>query len=86
MQKVAYNSSDSPIVISDEGHVLGGREWGPVETTEESVKAAVDAKTLIFQKDAGDEPNSEAKAAQAEVDAPDEPEPEPAKSTRRKES
>lgn len=43
----AYNPTDSPVVIDGEGRTLGGRAWGPVETTEDAVKAALSDGRLV---------------------------------------
>ena len=43
----AYNTTDRPVLIDDEGRTLGGGEWGPVLTTEEPARMALDAGTLV---------------------------------------
>lgn len=44
---LAYNPTDSPVVIDTAGRVLGGREWGPVDTTDAAAKEAFDAERLL---------------------------------------
>lgn len=48
LYKTAYNTSDQAIVVDDLGHVLGGGDWGAVDVTCASVKAAIDADLLLL--------------------------------------
>lgn len=48
MLKTAFNGSDSPVVVDDEGHQIGGGEWGTADSTHDGVKAAVDLGTLVW--------------------------------------
>lgn len=34
MLKLAYNTTDSAIVVDEAGYSIGGHEWGPVNTTD----------------------------------------------------
>ena len=55
--KTAFNTTDSPVVIDDEGHILGGHEWGTVETTADAVKSGLDSGRLVLvdaTSDSGD--------------------------------
>jgi hypothetical protein len=52
MSSPAKNTSDSPQVIDDDGHIIGGGEWGAVDPDSERVKDLV-AAGLIVIKDAG---------------------------------
>jgi hypothetical protein len=45
---LAYNPTDGPVVIDAAGRTLGGREWGPANTTDDFVKQAVDARRLVL--------------------------------------
>jgi hypothetical protein len=49
--QTVYNGGDAPVVISSEGHSLGGGEWGPAQTTEDAVKSAIDAGSLVVVDD-----------------------------------
>jgi hypothetical protein len=42
-----FNDSDSPVVVSDDGRVVGGGDWGTALTTDRSVKDALDADQLV---------------------------------------
>lgn len=53
MFKTAYNPTDSPVVIDDLGHSIGGREWGAVETTDDATKAAIDGGLLVLVDEPG---------------------------------
>lgn len=44
---VAYNPTDGPVLIDDAGRVVGGGEWAPVDSTDETAKAAFDAGRLL---------------------------------------
>lgn len=47
MYVAAYNPTDGPVVIDADGRTLEGRGWGPVQTTEEAAKAALDDGRLV---------------------------------------
>lgn len=47
-QRVAFNGTESPIVIDDEGHAIPGLDRGPVDTTSEYVKQAVKLGWLVL--------------------------------------
>lgn len=59
----AHNPSDQPIVIDEDGHTLGGGEWGAVDPNEPSVLAAVAGGSLVIPDDLGPSPSDAAKAA-----------------------
>lgn len=65
--KTAFNTTDSPVVIDDEGHVLGGNEWGTVETTDDAVKAALDSGDLVLVDATSDAPDLDNRARDAIV-------------------
>ena len=48
MYKVAYNSTSGPVVIDDAGRVIGGGEWGVVDSTSDATKQAIDAGRLVW--------------------------------------
>lgn len=67
MYKTAYNTTDSPVVVDEEGRVLGGREWGTVDDTFEGVKrGAAEGRLHVFHQrfDEGPGQNPDAIAAQ----------------------
>lgn len=47
MYITAFNTTDRPVVIDDEGRTLGGQSWGPVLTTADQVKEALAAGALV---------------------------------------
>lgn len=62
MTQQAKNTSSGPVVIDDEGHTLGGGEWGPVDPSSDRVTDLVDAGLLVL----GDGPKSASSAAASE--------------------
>jgi len=48
VKKVAFNGTESPVVIDDEGHVLPGLERGEVDTTSDAVKQAIATGQLVW--------------------------------------
>lgn len=69
MYRPATNVTDSPVLIDDRGRQLGGREWGPVDTTADEVKAAVDLGALVIVDPANITKDTLAEARQARDDA-----------------
>jgi hypothetical protein len=51
--KLAYNPTDSPVVIDTAGRVIGGREWGAVDTTDEVAKTAAEQGQLVLPSPPG---------------------------------
>lgn len=47
MYSTAFNRTESPIVVDEDGRTIGGGEWGTVDTTAELVKANQAAGWLI---------------------------------------
>jgi hypothetical protein len=47
----AYNTTDSPVVIDDEGHTLGGREHGVVDVNDPHVVVALERGALLLRED-----------------------------------
>jgi hypothetical protein len=80
MLVTAHNVTDSPIVVTPEGHSLGGGEWGTVEDTYDPVIDAVGRGAIhLFPQgiEAGPGQNPDAvaadqrtKALQVEASAP----------------
>lgn len=50
--ELAYNSTDVPLVVDDEGRAIGGRSWGVVHTTEALARRSVLAGQLVVLDDA----------------------------------
>lgn len=48
MFRTAYNPTDAPVVIDDEGRTLEGLAWGPVRSTAEEVRGALERGTLVL--------------------------------------
>ena len=70
MFRTAYNTTDAPVVVDSEGRSIGGGEWGTVETTEDAVKAALEAGSLEIiagELDDGPGQNPDALKAQEET-------------------
>lgn len=65
--RLAFNPTDSPVIVSKDGRTLGGGEFGPVDADDKAVQAAVDADRLVWRDDAAevdaDERNEQATAA-----------------------
>lgn len=62
--RTAYNPTAGPVLIDDEGHSLGGHEWGPVEAGHSVVDEAVERGALTLLAT-----DTEAEAAKADPDA-----------------
>lgn len=75
--RTAYNPTDVPVVIDDDGRVAAGREWSPVLASHELVKAAVERGGLVFvdePKDGADGQAGDAFAATNALNDADTPE------------
>jgi hypothetical protein len=62
---VAYNASDGPVVIDEEGRILGGGEWGVVDNTEGPAKQAAEAGDLHIFPDLDEGPGQNPAAIDA---------------------
>lgn len=51
MFATAFNTTDAPVVVDDEGRTIEGRSWGTIETTTDAAKAAADEGTLQVYPD-----------------------------------
>lgn len=51
MYQTAYNSTDRPIVIDDDGRQLAGHEFGPVDVDQVTVKEGIASEAVILQDD-----------------------------------
>ena len=76
----AYNTTDGPVVVTDEGHMIGGREHGKVDPELDVVKAAVESGSLILA-DARRHPEPADVAVDAELELPSDAAGDPAAST-----
>lgn len=47
MYITAFNTTDRPVVIDGDGRTLPGQSWGPVLTTADPVKVALDSGALV---------------------------------------
>lgn len=67
MFRPAYNLTDRPVPIDPSGRQLGGLEWGPVDTTTDEVRTAVDSGHLVIHPGdgLGDDAGEEVKVAAA---------------------
>lgn len=45
--RLVYNPTDTPLVIDAEGHVLGGSEWGTVESRDDTSGTLLTGRQLI---------------------------------------
>lgn len=60
--EVVYNTTDAPVIADDEGRVIGGGEWGAVDTTADTVKRALDRGDLVTVE-VNDQSHADARAA-----------------------
>lgn len=49
--KRVFNPTDQPVVIDDEGRVLGGGEWAELDTTDDLIKSLLDREQLLVPAD-----------------------------------
>lgn len=70
MYATAKNTSAAPLVIDEDGRTIGGGEWGTVDTTSTTVRAAVDAGSIVVRRDldSGDVPDDADPALRAAVE------------------
>lgn len=45
--RLVFNPTDGPLTVDAEGHVLGGGEWGSVESTDPTSRLLLDGGTLV---------------------------------------
>jgi hypothetical protein len=69
--RLAYNTTDSPVIVTKDGRTLGGGEFGPVDADDKAVQAAIDAGWLTWRDDVdavdADKRNEQATAALEEL-------------------
>lgn len=46
--RLAANTSDTPVIVDDAGHALGGHEYGAADTQSQAVKDAAARRVLVF--------------------------------------
>jgi hypothetical protein len=65
MLQLAYNTTDAPVLADDLGHVIGGRDWGTVDSTDAASKLALgtDSLVLVDEDSIGKDANPAAVAA-----------------------
>lgn len=49
--KRVFNPGDQPVVIDDEGRVLGGGEWAELDTNTDLLKTLLDREELLIPAD-----------------------------------
>lgn len=47
-QRVAFNPTETPVVVDDEGHTIAGLDWRDVDTNSPQVKDAVESGRLVW--------------------------------------
>lgn len=47
MYATVFNPGDSPVVISDQGEIVGGGDWATVETTDPKASTAIDRRRVV---------------------------------------
>lgn len=53
MLKLAFNTTDTPVLVDEGGYTIGGRGWGAIETTDSIAKAELDAgRVTLADEDA----------------------------------
>lgn len=50
-KRVAFNPTESPVVIDDKGHSIAGLDRGEVDSTSDVVKQAIDGGRLVLTDD-----------------------------------
>lgn len=69
--ELAYNTTDSPVLVDEQGYLIGGRSWGAVDTTDPIGSAELDAGRIVLaDEDAvgGASDNADAQAAIANLE------------------
>lgn len=64
---LVYNPSDGPVVIDVDGRVLGSREWGPADSTDDTAKALLASDQLVKVDKPAKDANPDAVAAAQET-------------------
>ena len=65
---LAYNPTDGPVVTDTAGRMLGGREWGPVDASDDAVKEQFAAGRLVQVDAPGKQADPAAVAAAKEAE------------------
>lgn len=47
MYVTAYNPTDGPVVVTDQGHTIGGRSWGTLDTTSDAGRRALELGDVL---------------------------------------
>lgn len=45
--KLAYNTTDSAVLVDEQGYTIGGRGWGVVDSTDPIAQTEFDARRLV---------------------------------------
>lgn len=67
MYATVFNTTDSPLVVDAEGRIIGGGDWGTVDTTADEAKVALDDDRLVIVEERKDHPAAEVFARTAVV-------------------
>jgi hypothetical protein len=66
--QLAYNPADGPVIIDSAGRVLGSREWGPVDSADDTAKQMLADNRLVRVDKPAKGANDDALAAAKETD------------------
>lgn len=67
--RLAANVSDSPVIVDDAGHTLGGGEYGAADTTSTAVDDAIARRVLVWPDKPSRHADTPAGRAQRDVEA-----------------
>jgi hypothetical protein len=48
MYRLAFNPTDRPVIVDDEGRVLAGHDWEALDDTDERILALVEQGQLVW--------------------------------------
>lgn len=67
--RLGYNTTDSPLVVDEEGRVIGGHDWGAVQMGDQLADSLLEERTLVLvDVDLTEVSNERAVAAASFVD------------------
>ena len=66
--RLAANTSDSPVLVTDDGRILGGGEYGPADTTSTAAQDALQRGVLVYPDPPRKNAGTPAAQAQGAVD------------------
>lgn len=65
MHKTAFNTTDQPVTVDAEGRMIGGQEWGSINTTADEAKALLEQGIIVIVDKPGDDADVNPEAAAA---------------------